>query len=65
MRPKLIGKDGRVVPESEYDFHVGDDGEFAFRLKKPSRARTGKYRIVLANDAGESDAEINVNFLGR
>ena len=64
IRAKLLDQYGREVPKSEYDFELGDE-DFAFRLKNPSRDKSGKYTVVLSNDVGEAKADVNMNFLSK
>jgi hypothetical protein len=64
LKARLLDRHGKLVPESEYDLELGDKDDFVFRLKNPSREMSGRYKIVLSNDTGESEADINVNFLG-
>ena len=51
------------MPRSDYDLDL-NDFDFSFKFKKPGRGKSGKYTIVLANDAGETEKDIYVNFLG-
>ena len=60
---KILDKSGREVPKSEYDVDM-TDSDFSFKFKKPGRGKSGKYTIVLANDAGETEKDVYVNFLG-
>jgi hypothetical protein len=60
---KILDKSGREVPKSEYDLELTQN-EFTFKWKKPGRGKSGKYTVVLANDAGETEKDICVNFLG-
>ena len=52
------------MPESEYDLELGHD-DFVFRLKNPDRSKSGKYRIVLSNDAGDTGEDVRVELLGK
>jgi hypothetical protein len=61
---KILDKNGREVPRSDYDLDM-TDFDFSFKFKKPGRGKSGKYTIVLANDAGETEKDIYVNFLGQ
>ena len=63
MRAKLLDENGRELPRSEYDLDLGEE-EFTFKLKRPSKDRSGKYRVVLYNDAGEGDMDFNASFIG-
>ena len=61
---KILDKNGREVPRSDYDLDM-TDFDFSFKFKKPGRGKSGKYTIVLTNDAGETEKDIYVNFLGQ
>ena len=58
-----MDENGREVPKHEYDLVIGDE-DFEFKLKNPSRAKSGKYTVVLGNDAGDAQEDVDVNFLG-
>ncbi len=60
VRVKLLDSSGREIPKSEYDLDLGPE-DFTFTLKKPV---SGKYTVVMANDAGETREDCNVKFLG-
>ena len=58
-----MDKRGRPVPESEYDLVLGED-DFVFKLKNPDRSKSGRYRVVVSNDAGDTEKEVDVDFSG-
>ncbi len=60
VKAKLLDEDGNEVPPSEYDLHIGDQ-DFCFKLKNP---KSGKYKVVVSNDAGEDEADVNMKFIG-
>ena len=64
MRLKLLDGRGNPVPESEYDLVLGEE-DFVFKLKKPDRSKSGKYRVVVSNDAGDAEKEVDVDFAGK
>ena len=64
MRLKLVDGRGNPVPESEYDLVLGEE-DFVFKLKKPDRSKSGKYRVVVSNDAGDAEKEVDVDFAGK
>ena len=64
MRARLVDKRGNPVPESEYDLELGEDN-FVFKLKKPDRSKSGRYRVVLSNDAGDAEKEVDVDLSGK
>ena len=64
IRAKLVDSSGREVPLSEYDLQLGEE-DFCFRFKDPDKAKSGKYRVVLANDAGQDEAEVDMKFVGK
>jgi len=59
-----VDQHGREVPKELYDVHIGDD-DFCFKFKNPEAAKSGRYRVVLANAAGEGEAEVDANFIGK
>ncbi len=63
LRGKLVDSDGKEVPPSEYDLDIGEE-DFCFRLKNPDPSKSGRYKVVLFNDAGEDSAEVDMNFVG-
>lgn len=58
-----MDKRGRPVPESEYDLVLGED-DFVFKLKNPDRSKSGRYRVVVSNDAGDTEKEVDVDLSG-
>ena len=60
----MLDKRGKPVPENEYDLELGHE-DFVFRLKNPDRSKSGKYRIVLSNDAGDTGEDVHVELLGK
>ena len=60
---KILDKNGREVPKSDYDLDL-TDSDFTFKFKKPGRSKSGKYTVVVSNDAGETEKDVYVNFLG-
>ena len=64
VRVKLLDKNGQPVPESEYDLVLGEE-DFAFKLKRQDRSKSGRYRVVVSNDAGEAEKEVDVDFAGK
>lgn len=63
VRGKLLDGRGREIPRAEYDFAISDE-DFTFTLKRPGRDKSGKYTVVLYNDAGEGSQDVNANFVG-
>ncbi len=51
------------MPKSEFDLQLGDD-DFTFKFRNPSRVKSGKYTVVISNDAGDTQEDFNANFLG-
>ena len=64
MRFKLVDGRGNPVPESEYDLVLGEE-DFVFKLKRPDKPKSGKYRVVVSNDAGDAEKEVDVDFAGK
>ena len=64
MRLKLLDGRGNPVPESEYDLVLGEE-DFVFKMKRPDRSKSGKYRVVVSNDAGDAEKEVDVDFAGK
>ena len=64
VRVKLLDKNGQPVPESEYDLVHGED-TFTIKLKRPDRSKSGKYRVVVSNDAGDTEKDVDVDFSGK
>ena len=58
-----MDKRGKPVPESEYDLELGED-DFVFKLKNADRSKSGRYRVVLSNDAGDTEKEVDVDLSG-
>lgn len=63
VHAKLLDKFGREIPKHEYDLDLGEE-DFIFKFKNPQRDMCGQYTVVMSNDAGTTQEDINVNFLG-
>ena len=75
MRAKLIDPQGKEVPRTEYELELTEE-TFCFKFpedsedesspgKKTLRKRSGRYKVVMSNDAGETEEEVNINFLSK
>ena len=63
VRARLLDETGREVPKSEYDLDLGEE-DFTFTLRRPGPDRSGRFRVVLENDAGEGGADVEASFIG-
>lgn len=59
---KIIGPDGKALGKSDAEIIIKDD-KVIIRLKKPTRAMSGPYKVTIENAQGSVDSPIKLNMM--
>lgn len=62
VQAKIVGPDGKVLGKNDAEIVIKDD-KVIIKLKKPSRAMSGPYKITIENAQGAVESPIKLNMM--
>jgi hypothetical protein len=62
VQAKIIGPDGKALGKSDAEIIVKDD-KVIIKLKKPTRAMSGPYKITIENAQGSVESPVKLNMM--